>query len=115
MATKVLTRVTTLTLNPAAMLFLSAIAFAVATSCGAFGLIEATKETAEAASETATVVNNTVKEIDADGSGSISMVEIIGWMFAGWAGGRVAEQGVKVAAKQGLAETITKKSKSSKT
>ncbi len=94
---------------------LSAASFAVAISCGAWDAFVATKETVEATSETATVVNNTVKEIDADGSGSISMVEIIGWMFAGWAGGRVTEQGVKVVAKQGLGETAPKKSKASKT
>ncbi len=49
---------------------------------------------------TASVAHDTVKSIDTDGSGVISMQEIIQYCFAGWVAGRATETAGKLGVKK---------------
>lgn len=57
-------------------------------------------ELVKALTGTATTLDNTVQSIDKDGSGVISMQEIIQYCFLGWVGGRATETAGKMGVKR---------------
>lgn len=72
-----------------AILFIGGLIF-LAQGCG---LLPPVRETAE-------TLNRTVQSIDSDGSGAISMQEIIQYCLLGWLGGRGAETAGKIGVKR---------------